>query len=429
MLAAYQVPADLTTCILQCYRNHVVQVSAAAVGGVRQGPSQYVLKSGVLQGDTLAPYLFILLLNLLLEEALTPDASFPLSVPTAAITREHAHSYNLRSRPAPRAICLQELAFADDIAIPAVSPASAALILRRLQKLAEEVGLELNVAPGKTEIQVLRSPAAPNNEPLLDLHGTAITQCVDYKYLGNHPTNLRKALAARITLAWFAVRRLKPVWSSAKCPLQKKLALLRALVTSLLLNCAETWTTAIANIADRAYHNMLKYATRSFSESTVDLMARCRLPHVSSIAAERQINLVGHALRMVCPLTFVLNHKLPLKPSAPLHKLLARRIDIQPRTEWGTFATDRKGWQNLARRVAYEREEAVQLSLLKARRRRWLSPQRIENRIYLLILEASNDLLPLAQHHELRILKPYAMHQHQNVFALPPKVSRLQQSK
>jgi hypothetical protein len=478
-----------------------------------------VLKSGVLQGDTLAPYLFILLLNLLLEEAMTPDASFPLSAPTAAITRQHAHSYNFRPRPAPRAVCLQELAFADDIAIPAESPASAARILRRLQKLAEEVGLELNVASGKTEIQVLRGstgcplpgPAAPNNDPaidevaespLQDLHGTKITVCADYKYLGSHPTNIRKALAARISLAWFAIRRLKPVWSSVKCPLHKKTDLLRALVTSVLLYCSEIWTSAIATIADRAYHSMLKYATRSFSEPIVDLIARCRLPHVSSIAAERQINLIGHALRMVCPLTYVLNHTLPLNRSAPLHKLLQSRIK-QPRPEWGTYATHRKEWHDLAKRVAYDREEAVQLALLRARRRRWLNHKRLENRIYLMILEASTDLLhkeelplpqqrqlpaddeeirvrlhliealslcrccceyelklpiiddcaccrdpengcrclyqhspavrrkhllPLARPHEPRVLKPYAMHQHQNVFAPSSNLRRLQQS-
>ena len=422
MLAAYQIPHNLMSCVLQCYTNHVVQV--AGVGGVGQGSPQYDLKSGVLQGDTLAPYLFIMLLNLLLEEAITPDVSFPL-VPTPAVARPTHHTYNLRPRDAPAVFCLQELAFADDIAVPAVSPASAALVLRRLQKLSEEVGLELNVAPGKTEIQVLRGPAEPNNEPLLDLHGTKITECSVYKYLGSHPTNLRKALADRISLAWFALRRLKPVWSSTRCPLRHKLDLLRALATSILLYCCEIWTTAIASIADRAYHSMLKYVTCSFSEPTVDLMARCRIPHVSSIAAERQINLVGHALRMVCPLTFMLNHKLPLLRSAPLHKLLQRRIQLKDRSEWATYAEDRHGWKGLARDVACEREEAVQLSLLRARRRRWLSPQRIENRIYLLILEASTDLLPMAHLHELhRILKPYAMHKHQNVFAKTTKKNR-----
>ena len=94
------------------------------------------------------------------------------------------------------------------------------------------------------------------------------------------------------------------------------------------------------------------------------VLSNCFLPMPFSPSGVCARNLVGHALRMVCPLTFMLNHKLPLR-SAPLHKLLQWRIRINQRSEWATYAEDRRGWKDLSRIAAYEREEAVQLSLLR----------------------------------------------------------------
>jgi hypothetical protein len=404
-LLAYHVPGRLMSAVLQCYRNHAVQVAG-------QG-NNYRLESGVLQGDTLAPYLFVLLLNLLLSET---DASFPLTTtPLVSAPPSSSSRYGFRPRRAPPQLVLSELAYADDIAIAGSSPADVAQTLRRLQRLASEVGLEINVAPEKTCILIARGSPPSVNDALIDMYGKVLPIAEDYKYLGGRPFNISKALVDRIKLTWLAIRRLAPVWSCRPCPLRQKLQLLRSLATSILLYCCECWPLRLARKADQAFAKMLKYITQQHDASTLDLMARCGLPHVSSIAAERQVLAIGHALRMVCPLTYVLNHRLPLQRSAPLHRLLRRRIPYE-RDEWGTLALDRSGWATVAATAAFNNEEAVQLALLRARRRRWLDPKRLENRIYLMIIESLLDL-HYAPHQANHLITPYAMHKHQNVFA------------
>ena len=271
----------------------------------------------------------------------------------------------------------------------------------------------INVAPGKTSILVVRGPPPSDSDAPTDLHGVHIPIVDDYKYLGGRPFNAAKSLAERISLTWLAIRRLSPVWQCRSCPLRQKLLLLRSLATSILLYCCECWTLSIARKADTAFARMLKYVLQDFHSSTIDLMARCQLPFISSIAAERQILAIGHALRMPCPLHSVLHHRLPLARSAPLHRLLRRRIPY-PQEEWVLLAYDRKNWAALAASVAHDHEESCQLLLLRARRRR-LDPVRVENRVYLMILEGILDAFHDPTH-RAHLIRPYAMHEHQNVF-------------
>jgi hypothetical protein len=65
----------------------------------------------------------------------------------------------------------------------------------------------------------------------------------------------------------------------------------------------------------RAYAHMLRFVvgsapstTSSYFLAEIDLFGLTKVPHISSIALERQLILIGHALRSVCPLTFVLQY-------------------------------------------------------------------------------------------------------------------------
>jgi exonuclease III len=416
-LAAFQVPRRLMTAIMSCYRHghksHAMWVELVA--------KSYELQSGVLQGDTLAPYLFVLILDCLLDEAVPPALHLPLSPCLRAHESLASQRYNLRPRRnQPTGKHLGELGFADDLAFPAVDCSTVKIILHRLQSAARNIGLELNLGRNKTEILLLTPDDADRPEPILDIDGRPVPYCRDYKYLGSRPFNLARGLSERISLTWVAIRRFLPLWQ-ALVPLKLKLQLLRSLCTSILLYGCEVWTPKIGFVADRAYAHMLRYVlgvTRtSFHFAEIDMFAIVRLPHISSIAVERQLILIGHALRSNCALHQVLNHTLKVDlRSAALHRCLRHRIPY-PREDWDILASDRPGWKLLARTAAHAQEEKVQHSLLRLRRARWTSLPRIENRVFLYLaedLQYSNFFVSRACcGHWVR---PFSMRPHYNPF-------------
>ena len=87
--------------------------------------------SGVLQGDTLSPQIFILLVDYILRQSLLEEDAFTLK------------QTNGRRHPA---VALTSLAYADDVAITSGSTSGAERTLHRLQIYSEAVGVKLNAA-------------------------------------------------------------------------------------------------------------------------------------------------------------------------------------------------------------------------------------------------------------------------------------------
>ena len=121
--------------------------------------------SGVLQGDTLSPHLFILLVDYILRQSLVDEDGFTLK---PAYGRRHP------------AVTLTALSYADDVAITSDSASGAESTLRRLQFHSEAIGLKLNTAKTKAFHVGYES----DSEPILTLDGTTIDVCDIYNYLG-----------------------------------------------------------------------------------------------------------------------------------------------------------------------------------------------------------------------------------------------------
>ena len=200
-LAAFGVPARITEAALAAYKDHRVRVRGAP-------GAEYSLQSGVLQGDTLAPYIFVLVLDALLYATLLPEDALKIGGRTARAAasddddddddNDHDHNnintynndaeYNsnnninnssssrgrsssgntqpptntessgmrlrprrLPPKPPPFHDSIPYLGYADDLCITCGSAAAAERQLHRLQRLARHAGLELNFGPGKTE--------------------------------------------------------------------------------------------------------------------------------------------------------------------------------------------------------------------------------------------------------------------------------------
>ena len=157
ILRHYGIPEKIVMAIRVLYDN---SRSSVFVDGLLT--EEFEVTTGVLQGDVLAPFLFIIIIDFLMRNA------------------EEGHGFVThprRSRRDPAKI-LNDLDFADDIALLSGSKKDAQLQVRSHSEAAKEVGLLINI--GKTEVM---TPASCKDGLMLD--GEEIKRVDDFRYLGS----------------------------------------------------------------------------------------------------------------------------------------------------------------------------------------------------------------------------------------------------
>ena len=164
ILSQYNVPNCLISDIIQMYSDTSACVSTEL------GPTKWFkTTSGVLQSDTLSPYLFIVLLDYALKKTLQDDVGFVV------------HKGNGRRHPA---IYIGVLAYADDICLQADSIDNVECLLHRLETSAAKIGLTINY--NKTKAMHLGQTSArhvrfANDDP--------VDSCDKFEYLGVPTSN------------------------------------------------------------------------------------------------------------------------------------------------------------------------------------------------------------------------------------------------
>ena len=126
ILLVYSIPKETIAAITILYRNTKMKVRSL------DGDTEYFdIVAGVLQGDTLAPYLFIICLDYVLR---------------TLIDKIKENSFKLikkRSRKYP-AKTITDADYADDIVILANTPNQAETLLHSLERAATGIGLHVN---------------------------------------------------------------------------------------------------------------------------------------------------------------------------------------------------------------------------------------------------------------------------------------------
>ena len=145
--------------------------------------------TGVLQGDGLAPFLFVVLVDYLLKKATSQLDSGVVTQPR-------------RSRRHP-AKSLNDLYFADDIALLESSISRAQAQLTKTAEAAADLGLVIS-AP-KTEYMTVNC----NPQPALQVYGDPINHVSDFRYLGSMVASGSSDLKRRKSLAWCAFWKLE----------------------------------------------------------------------------------------------------------------------------------------------------------------------------------------------------------------------------
>ena len=174
--------------------------------------------AGVLKGDTLAPYLFIICLDYVLRTSIDKirENGFEL-------TKKRSRRYFAKT--------ITDADYADDIAILANTPNQA---LHSLERTAAGIGLYVNAHT--TEYMGYNQTG-----DISTLDGTSLKLVDKFTYLGSCVSSTEKDIDTRLTKAWTAINSLSIIWKSNLTDKMKR-SFFQAAVVSILLYRWTTWT-------------------------------------------------------------------------------------------------------------------------------------------------------------------------------------------
>ena len=192
ILRAYGVQETLVNVISKLYENTRARVVTP------DGDTElFDILAGVLQGDTLAPYLFAIVLDYVMRQAING--------------REEELGFKLMRRRSRRhpPVVVTDLDFDDNFALLCEEIKQAQELLNRVESEAAKVDLHVNAK--KTE-------AMPRNQEIPIViktrSGNSIKEVDNFKYLGAWTQSSEKDFKVRKALAWSACHDLKKIWSS-----------------------------------------------------------------------------------------------------------------------------------------------------------------------------------------------------------------------
>ena len=277
ILSAYGIPDIIVKAIKVIYDN-----SSAIVISPDGETEPFKISAGVLQGDTLAPFIFITVLDYIMRYALTDihDETGILLEPR-------------RSRRYPE-IRLHDLDFADDIALLATSISKAECLLQSVEAASNAVGLHLN--EGKTKTLLINIPAT---DSVKTTKGAELENVSEFKYLGAYVPDSFQDFRCRKAQAWTACNKLHKIWKSG-LDRTTKIRFFRACVESILLYGSETWTIS-KKMEDRINGCYTRLLRRVFNISWRDHIPNSvvygDIPPVTSTIRQRRLRFAGHCMR------------------------------------------------------------------------------------------------------------------------------------
>ena len=188
------------------YRNTKVKVRSP------DGDTDYFdIVAGVLQGDTLAPYLFIICLDYVLRTSIDK-------------IKENGFELTKKRRRRYLAKTITDADYAKDIAILANTPAQAETLLERAA-----AGIGLHVKAHKTDYMCFNQTgdiSTLGDSSLKQVH-LPRKQCLIN----------RKNIDTRLTKAWTAIDKLSVIWKSDLTDKMKRSFFQAAVVSILLYRC------------------------------------------------------------------------------------------------------------------------------------------------------------------------------------------------
>ena len=265
-LLAYGLSKETVAAITILYRNTKVKVRSP------DGDTEYFdIVPGVLQGDTLAPYLFIICLEYVLRTSIDKirENGFELT--------------KIRSRRYP-AITITTLL--------ANTPNQIETLLHSLDRAPAGIGLHVNAH--KTEYMCY------NKTGDITTQERATLKLVDkFTYLGSSVSSTEKDIDTRLTKAWTAIDRLSIIWKSDLTDKMKR-SFFQAVVVSILLYGCDAWTLTkrLKKKLDGNYTRKLRaILNKSWCQHPSRHQLYGHLPPITKTIQVRRTRHAGHCWR------------------------------------------------------------------------------------------------------------------------------------
>ena len=276
ILRAYGVPEKIVTAIAATYSQTWAKVRTP------DGDTEsFEILAGVLQGDTLAPFLFIVALDYALRCAIDG--------------REEELGFTLAKRASRRvpAKTLTDLDFADDISLVSDTTEKACKLLIEVESQCLRIGLGMNTKKTKVMAENVDNPEVRS------LDGTLLDVVNDFNYLGAWIASTQKDIRIRRARAWSALHSMSKVWKSGmESNLKRRLFV--TTVESVLLYGCEAWALTVRDekALDGVYTRMLRAALDvSWKDHIRNIDLYGHLPRLSDTIRQRRMRLAGHCVR------------------------------------------------------------------------------------------------------------------------------------
>ena len=271
ILLAYGLPKETVAAIMILYRNTKVKVRSP------DGDTEYFdIVAGVLQGDTLAPYLFIICLDYILR---------------ISIDKIRKNGFELTKRRSKRytAKTITDADYADDLALLANTLNQAETLLHSLERATAGIGLHVNAH--KTEYMCYNQTGN-----IATLDGASLKLVDKFIYLGSSVSSTEKDIDTRLTKAWTAIDRLSIIWKSDLTDKMKR-SFFQAAVVSILLYGYTTWTLTkrLEKKLDGNYTRMLRAVlNKSWRQQPTTHQLYGHFPSITKTIQVRRTRHAGH---------------------------------------------------------------------------------------------------------------------------------------
>ena len=271
ILLAYVLPKETVAEIRILYKNIKVKVRSP------DGDTEYFdIVAGVLQGDTLALYLFIMCLDYVFRTSIDKirEDSFEL-------TKKRSRRYPAKT--------ITDADYADDRAILANIPNQTETLQHSLERATVGIGLHVNAH--KTEYICFNQTG-----DISTLEGTSLKLVDKFTFLGSSVSSTEKDIDTRLTKAWTAIDKLSIIWKSDLTDKMKR-SFFQAAVVSILLYGCTTWTLTkrLEKKLDGNYIRMLRaILNKSWRQHPTKHRLYGHLPPITKTILVRRTKHAGH---------------------------------------------------------------------------------------------------------------------------------------
>ena len=240
------------------------------------GTEYFDIVAWILQGDTVAPYLFIICLDYVLRTSIDKikENGFEL-------TKKKSRRYTAKT--------ITDADYADDIAILANTPNQAETLLHSLERAAADIGLHVN--EHKTEYICFNQTGN-----ISTLEGTSLKLVDKFPYQGSSVSSTEKDID---TKTWTAIDKLSIIWKSDLTDKIKR-SFFQAAVVSILLYGCTTWTLTkqLEKKLDCNYTRMLEVIlNKSWRQHPTRHQLYGHLPPITKTIQVRRTRHAGHCWR------------------------------------------------------------------------------------------------------------------------------------